>query len=497
LINLKTDNDINLQSKLSKSSFVLLVFAGLLMSILFRIDSSSGILYWLSSFIALIIMLSVLVLPLKKLIYPLFILIVSMPDVTQSYNQIDAFGYITVASPWQFTIGPLTPAILIFFSLFITLCRLFKMPKKNPYNYIFILFIIVIPIISIWFGFFQNSISRFISDAKIPIYFLSGLIIFSGYYKRFPSQLKISCQIFLALAAGSFLLDFIKLFFYSTNSLSSATYTSLSFDSAKGLISIFTFLAIANVIQKKKIFLNSFIVFISLFMLIAFQTRWLIITFVLGLFIIFIFLGFKKMIINSTLLILFLALSFPLYQLMYPETIRIFLLRFSFFNDLSTIGTESEVVRVASIINSINLLWENNAFLTGMGYGSWYDDSYFPMLNLSNSAFDDDSLLSGKYYRVHDFFFHFLFKFGIIGTFLYISAFIKPIRQLWKLGPYIRSNPNALKTSIVLIGLLPLVVTYMYWTGKGLLFSALFIVLAYEWVKFFINQLKIENSSKV
>ena len=79
---------------------------------------------------------------------------------------------------------------------------------------------------------------------------------------------------------------------------------------------------------------------------------------------------------------------------MYPETIRIFLLRFSFFNDLSTIGTESEVVRVASIINSINLLWENNAFLTGMGYGSWYDDSYFPMLNLSNSAFDDDSLVA-------------------------------------------------------------------------------------------------------
>ena len=483
------DNDINLQSNLPKSSFVLLVFTALLMTILFRVESSFGILYWLSSFIALIIMLSVLVLPLKKLIYPLFILIVSMPDVTQSYDQIDAFGYITVASPWQFTIGPLTPAILIFFSLFITLCRLFKMPKKNPYNYIFILFIIITPIISIWFGFFQNSISRFISDAKIPIYFLSGLIIFSSYYKRFPSKLKISCQIFLALAAGSFLVDFVKLIFDNSISPGSATYSSLSFDSAKGLITIFTFLAIANVIQKKKIFLNSFIVFISLFMLIAYQTRWLIVTFVLGLFIIFMFLGFKKMIINSTLLILFLALSFPLYQLMYPETFRIFLLRFSFLNDLSTFGVEAEVVRVAAIINTINLLWENNAFLTGMGYGSWYDDTYFPMVNLTNSAFDDDSLLSGKYYRVHDFFFHFLFKFGIIGTFLYISAFIKPIRQLWKLGPYIRSKPNALKTSIVLIGLLPLVVTAMYWTGKGLLFSSLYIILAYEWVKI----LKIES----
>jgi hypothetical protein len=493
------NNDINLQTKLSKSSFILLVFTGLLMSILFRIDSSSGILYWLSSFIALIIMLSVLVLPLKKLIYPLFILILSMPDVTQSYDQIDAFGYITIASPWQFTIGPLTPAILIFFSLFITLCRLFKRPKKNPYNYIFILFIIITPIISIWFGFFQNSISRFISDAKIPIYFLSGLIIFSSYYKRFPSKLKISCQIFLALAAGSFLLDFLKLFSYNTTNLSSASYNSLSFDSAKGLITIFTFFAIAKIIENKNLFFNLVIVLISLYMIIAYQTRWLIVTFVLGLILVSFLIGIRKTIIKSILLILFISISIPFIVQLNPEIFRIALLRFSFINDLSDSFSlmDIEIVRASAIINSTSLLWENYAFLTGMGYGSWYDDSYFPMLNLSNSAFDNDSLLSGKYYRVHDFFFHFLFKFGIIGTFIYINAFVKPLRKLWKLRTIILSNPLGLKISVIFFGLLPLVVTYMYWTGKGLLFSALFIVLAYEWVKFFKNQLKIENSSKV
>ena len=494
MINLKTDNDINLQSNLSKSYFVLLVFTGLFMSILFRVESSSGILYWLSSFIALIIMLSVLVLPLKKLIYPLFILIVSMPDITQTPGSIDTFGFITVASPWQFTLGPLTPAILIFFSLFIVLFRLFSKSKKNPYNFVFIYFLLVVPIFSIWFGFLQDSISRFVTDAKIPIYFFSGLVIFSNYYKRFPSKLKISCQIFLALAAGNFLFDGIKLFLFYSDSLTS-TYSSLSYDSAKGLITIFTFYAIAKIIENKNLVFNLAILLISLYMMIAYQTRWLIVTFILGLILVSLLIGIRKTISKSILLICFVSISIPFLIQLNPEIFRIALLRLSFVDNLSDSVSlmDIEIVRASAIMNSTSLLKENYALLTGMGYGSWYDDSYFPMLDLGDSTFDKDSLFSGRYYRVHDFFFHFLFKFGVIGTFLYIYAFIKPVRGLWQLRMYIRSNPFVLKITVIFFGLLPLVITYMYWTGKGLLFGALFIVIVSEWVKFFKNQLENKN----
>lgn len=465
------------------------------MATLFRVEDSSGIIYWLCSFITLVILLSSIFLHSKNLIYPLFILILSMPDITQSYEEIDSFGYTTVASGWQFTIGPVTPAIIIFSFLFIILLRLFKVPKKNPYNSIFVFFIIVVPIISIWFGFLQNSIPRFISDAKVPIYFLTGLIIFSSYFKRFPDQLKFSCQVFLALAAGSFLFDLFKLFSPSYIALSSGAFTSLSYDSAKGLVTIFTFYSISKIIEKKNVALNLMIILISLYMVIAYQTRWLILTFAFGLILVFFLIGVRRIIFKSILMVLFLLITFPVLVQTNPEIFRIALLRFSFINDFadSLSLIDVEIVRAAAIVNSTSLLLENNALLTGMGYGSWYDDSYFPMLNLNNSAFDNESLMSGKYYRVHDFFFHFLFKFGIIGTYIYIYSFLKPARKLWSLRKHILKNPLGLKISVMFFGLLPLVITYMYWTGKGLLFSALFIILSHEWVKHFKKQLKPET----
>ena len=478
------------QARLSRASFVLLGVAGLLMSFLFRVTASLGIFYWLSATVALVIMVSVLFLPRKNLIYPLFILILSMPDVTQSYDEIELLGYITVASPWQFTLGPITPAFIVFFSLFVVLIRLFSLPKKNPYNLAILYFFVVVPIISVWFGFLQDSISRFISDAKVPIFFLSGLIIFSSYYRRFPRELMISCQVFLALAVGSFSYDFIKLVFFNTGTLISS-YSTLSFDSAKGLIAIFTFFAIAKIIQNKKVFFYLMIVFLSLYMVIAYQTRWLIVTFVIGLILVCALIGIKRALFGSIFLAVIISLCLPWIVQLNPEMFRIAMLRFGFISDFSDSLSimDVEVVRAGAIVNSISLLWESHALLIGMGYGSWYDDSFFPMVDLSNSAFDNESLSTGKYYRVHDFLFHFLFKFGVIGSSIYIYAFVKPVSQFWKLRTYIRSNPLGLQIGVIFFGLLPLVVTYMYWTGKGLLFSSLYIILAYEWVKI----LKIES----
>ena len=489
-------NNLTFHHNLNNLSFVKVMLCGILLSALFNIDASSSILFWLSTLLVLIIMSSVIFIPLNKILYPLFILIISMPDVTQSAEQIASSGPIIVASAWQFIIGPITPSTIVLLPILIVLTRLFKFSiKKNPYKYIFLFFLIVSPIISVWFGFFQESFSRFITDAKVPIFLFSGLLIFNSYYKRFPEYLKFSCQIFIALAAGNFIFDLIKLFFFYPENFS-VNYISLTYDSAKGLITIFTFLAITRIIENKNLIFNLFIVLISLYILISYQTRWLIVTFLIGLVLVFIFISYKKFITSFFVIIIFVVITTPILIAVNPEIFRIALLRFSFISNITADSSliDVEIVRAGSIYNSINLLWEQNAFFTGMGYGSWYDDSYFPMLNLSASAFDDASISSGKYYRIHDFFFHFLFKFGIIGTFLYISLLVKPLVQFWKLATYIRKNPIPQKITLLFIGLSPIVLTNMYWTSKGLLFTSLYIVLAYEWIKVFKITSKIENT---
>jgi O-antigen ligase len=215
-----------------------------------------------------------------------------------------------------------------------------------------------------------------------------------------------------------------------------------------------------------------------------------VVTFILGILFIAIFLGFLRSTLLAFPVIIFFVISIPLMIQIAPEVWRITLLRFSFIENISSgVSLEDiELARAGSIYNSINTLSENKSFLTGMGYGSWFSDAYFPMPNLTISGFDEDSLNTGKYYRVHDFSFHFLFKFGIIGIFLYADSFLKPIISIWKKRLHYRADIFSRRISILFLGTFPMALTFMWFTGKGLMFCAFFIVLAYEWIKYFDNK---------
>ncbi|SJZ74271.1 hypothetical protein SAMN04488132_10494 [Sediminibacterium ginsengisoli] len=474
-------------TNLNKDSYLYVFLIGLFLSLIFQTRSTIPALYYPSSLVALAIICSVFFLPPRLLIYPLFLLIICMPDLTQTFEEIEELGVVSVASPWQFSFSILSPAFFVFGSLLVITIRLFSFPIAKSDRSILVFFFIVSTIVSFIFGFFQESFSRFVADAKIPMFFCIGLIIFGNYYKRYPSELLISCQVFILLAAGNYSVDIFKFFFLRSEGIEKVSYSSLSLDSAKGLITIFSFWAIAGLIKGKNIIVNIVLVLLTLYVLLAYQTRWLIITFVLGLLVIAFAVGFKNAMIVLTSIVLLFCITIPIIIKVAPEVWETAMFRLSFIGNLTSGSSleDVEIVRAGSIYNSMNLLFERKAFLTGMGYGSWYTDNYFPMPNLTTAAFDEDALNMGKYYRVHDFLFNFLFKFGIIGTGIYISCYLKPIRRLWKLKKQILADSRYNFVFIAIIGLCPMVITYMWFTGKGLLFGALFVVISREWARVF------------
>ena len=153
------------------------------------------------------------------------------------------------------------------------------------------------------------------------------------------------------------------------------------------------------------------------------------------------------------------------------------------FSTFSVIGTEGvgavDLTRVVSIVNATHLLWDKHAILVGLGYGSWYTDSYLPYPPGYSlvGGFDPEWIASGRFYRVHDFVFHLLLKLGVIGLMLYAAAFVTPMVRLWR-------RRGALPTlrlwgpTVILWGSLVTVMTSMYWSGKGLLLSAFFVAVA-------------------
>ena len=195
----------------------------------------------------------------------------------------------------------------------------------------------------------------------------------------------------------------------------------------------------------------------------------------------------KRKLLLAALIVPTVSLGITALIVFESESLRIMLLRFSFLQGVgaNTSIVDIDIVRGSSIVNSLNQLWERNGWLTGFGYGSWYSDDYLPMLNLNTTAFDEQSLVMGRFYRVHDFLFHFLFKFGIVGLGIYLWLFIKPLRQFWSGKREIMRMAGGAELLIVMFGIAPTVVTYMWFTGKGNIFCGFYIALSASWLFIF------------
>jgi hypothetical protein len=163
-----------------------------------------------------------------------------------------------------------------------------------------------------------------------------------------------------------------------------------------------------------------------------------------------------------------------------PDLVEIAQKRLSTLSEVGESGVEAvDLTRVISIVNSMELLWDRRAVLVGLGYGSWYDDSYLPFppaLDLV-SGFDEDWIANHRYYRVHDFTFHMLMKLGVVGLVLYTASMILPLLRLHRRRRQLKGTRYA-GWSVIMWGAVPTVLTSMYWSGKGLMLSALFVALA-------------------
>lgn len=474
---------------LSNREFVLLTAIGMLLTIFFRADVRSPILFSVGCLIALSVLGLIVFCPLRLIIYPLLVLMVSMPDLTQIEEDIAATGALMSATAWQFKVGAFTPALIIALFLIIAFVRLYRGTIRREYIALCLYLCLVVPIISICNSFAFESPARFITDAKIPIYLCTGLLLFSYYYGRFPGELVASSQFFVSLVIGVFCLDAFKLIFQGSETESLDNYVNLSLDSGKGLVTVIIFLAIARISERRSIILSFCAIGLGLLVLMAYQTRWLLVTLSLGVFFVIALLGLKRAIALSLSVGLFLFVATPILIGYFPEVWRIAQIRLSFLGEITAHVSllDVEPARTASIYNSVRLLWDKWAIFTGMGYGSWYSDAYLQMPPLTLSAFDQDSLISGKYYRVHDFIFHFLFKFGLIGLLIYVTTFIKPVFNIWQCRKYIFCQRLHREVAIISIGIMPMVITYMWFSGKGLLFSAWFVVASSEWATVFVN----------
>jgi hypothetical protein len=452
-----------------------------ILSIIFDFDKSMGILYYVGFILSCGTLMSVFIFPLKKLLLPLLIILIVAKDTTQGSAEVDSLGIIVSGTPWQIYIGKISPAFLIIIPVFVIFIRLYTLEKLKWDLLLPIYLFVVSIVVSLIYGFPKQDFGRFFTDLKIPIFFCFGLGIFNLYFLRYPKSLPHITKIILALMVGRITIDFLYLITNYGQRLS--TYNYLSVDSTKGIVIVLIFLFFAKLIHGKQIISNLIFLGLSISVLIAYQTKWLILVAILGAIILFFSLNTRHK--AKIILVLFFtgAILIPLLGFFFPVAFELIGFRFSNITTINANTTIDQVdlVRTASFVNSVNTLLDKNAIFTGLGYGSWYTDNYFPMLNLNTSSFEEESLQTNRYYRVHDFFFMFLFKFGVIGLFLFIRVYVKPLLKIFKSRAFFYKTENLSILFIILIGCSPMFITSMYWTGKGLMVISLFVIISKRW----------------
>lgn len=456
-------------------------FSALFLGILYDFgDRLPSLFYYLSQLLAILIIFSPIFLPRRLVILPLVLYITICPDLSYVPDDFEFYGKIIAsASPWQYWFYGVSPATTLVLTLFFILVRInTKIVKKNE-ALVFCYFFVVEMIIFIYYQNYDEPLSRIFTDVKVGLYFLLGLRIFQLYFSRKLSDTNYIFQLFLILLAARFFLDFSYLIFGIDRTFISE-YSRISVDSAKGTVIFLIFLSIGKIISSKsqaQKVVFSVCTASLFFLLISYQTRWLLVVFVLGLIIYFYFIGWRSSIHFFRTNFLIVAAVLVGISLFLPFVSEVLLGRFSTTFDAPLEGVEQvDVTRVGSIINSLGKLEEKGGYLFGLSYGSFFTEEYFPFFNITDQDFDSDSISAGKYYRVHDFVFHFLFKYGIVGILLFSYVTLEKGKKLYSLVRKFDTTNSPYRLIVFsCFATVPFIITSLYWTAKGLLLIAFFI----------------------
>ena len=437
-------------------------FLFLLGRLIFSINSSYGLGYFFSLCVFFLFIVSAMIIPKKWLYVHSLILLFSHPDITQDNIDVETDGLLPSASIWQFSLFG-EPIVFWILSLFlIYFYRLRRLAIDNYLLFIFLLFVLV-PLINGTINGFIDDIGRVIADLKFGIMLLLGLLFYNAPFFRDDKSLLSKLMLILA---GSLSILFYDLGVFFINLLQQEEYVfkNLSMDVAKILTLFIFYWSMLKIKLNFKSLIYLCLIAVSLLLIFEYQTRWLILTLVAGMF----FLPGRYSFRAGFFMIGCAVLIVGLYQAE-NQAIVLMINRFNLFGapDLASLDPS----RFFSILNAISSLNESNGWLFGMGAGSYFIDSPYSLSHLTTSAYDQASLDIGRYYRLHDFFSHFIFKFGIVGTACYLYFIVSYL----KLRSAQISEYQDIKIFMYcLLCMLPTLVTFPFYSSKGVLLITLF-----------------------
>ncbi|MGI9460801.1 MAG: hypothetical protein ACR2NF_12445 [Pirellulales bacterium] len=406
-----------------------------------------------------------------------------------SLDGVDAYA---TASIWTSALGPFTPSLIIFFILCVQTLK-FRLTKPNLFCLLGMVSFLIIPLLSSCvfdntadaMGYYQAK-----TDLRMPLLLCTGMYLFQLFLIQIPNAYSYLSGCLIGSIFARHLIDFV--YSFSTKGVSFGHGNIVSLCPTKGLV-IFLFLfTLFFSLGKKHRFISSVTCLASVYLLAAYNSRGLyldaLISALLALYILPQSLrlkAFSKTLAFSVSGVLLLALF-------RPDTAWSAYLRISSFTvgvaHLNDVGVDYnwisriDPIRYAEWINILFDGVNSGSLLCGKGVGGSYTDLACGMPLENQSAFPIEQTLTGRFFYAHDLPTHFILKYGITGLVIFLIIWLSSIRSSIRY-----SYEHMFQSKIAqghgytiflasLIAYSPTAIHSLWWSGKGILLTAGFVI---------------------
>ena len=163
-------------------------------------------------------------------------------------------------------------------------------------------------------------------------------------------------------------------------------------------------------------------------------------------------------------------------HLVMPNWLEVYSVRFGMTWHLTRLDFRSaDEPRYMETRNLIGEMTSDGSILTGRGFGGTYTDSIEWMGNDLVDAYSESAADSRRFDTVHYVFGQFILKFGLIGLSLWVTLWARLCLQLARASGL---KPHWEQIRVVLLSVAPAVFFSGYWSSKGMICTALFMVFA-------------------
>ena len=445
-----------------------------------------------------------LFLPIRISLVVLILILIGGQDIVSSGISVDNDFLYGTASIWQMRLGPINPSWIVFGIISWMLLRVGVAKVPAIFMRLFWWFgTVPVAMGIIYGGFFTNeAVIEVPVDFRFVLMLLGSSLLFLTAFKNEQKNLYEAMAALIGILLARHLMDLIYIA-ANIGPYIAAGVSRGSEDSAKGAIVLLVFLGVTLFGSRRSPLAGLSVAILASLLMIGYGTRYIWITFMLGVVLLITLLPLRRGALFTCVILIFLVGGIWVLSLVNPQSAAIVFARAKSITEgrpANKFAVKAEYnrisridqVRYAEIINVLGSLGRRFAYLWGTGYGGYYEDSdiLFPW-NLK-SSFPNYSLHTGRFYRTHEFFSHFILKYGVLGLFFICTLWFVPGYALVKIfqqnDMFGASQPKMYHAIILAIAaFLPTAMLQTFWSGKGLFLNGIVLASCMGFVKHHTN----------